>query len=232
MPTLQTPILDCIDTELQRLAQKPLTIDGGEIGGLPNRQINVAELRSMLLHPSTDFGTRDAVLRYLADLNRHDDCWKSVLIAMVVPALRRVVTSLARTCDAVAVDLEAEVVAGAMGATATITNDSKQIASSIRWAGYRAGLRAINAAGESGCSSGTDHEGCPPSPPWGHPDLILNRAVAEGVITDAESELIGSTRLGDQSVTEAARQHKSTYQVTQRRRHRAEVRLVEWLSTQ
>jgi hypothetical protein len=66
---------------------------------------------------------------------------------------------------------------------------------------------------------------------WGHPDLVLADAVAEGVITAAEAELIGATRLEDRTLHEVARSLGLPYETVKKARLRAEQRLVHFLRT-
>ena len=70
----------------------------------------------------------------------------------------------------------------------------------------------------------------PPHRPWGHPDLVLVDAVLEGVISADDAELIGSTRLDDQNLKQAARARGITHAAARHRRSRAERRLVEYLA--
>ena len=71
----------------------------------------------------------------------------------------------------------------------------------------------------------------PPHRPWGHPDLVLADAVLEGVISADDAELIGSTRLEDQNLKQAARVRGITHAAARHRRSRAERRLVEYLAS-
>jgi hypothetical protein len=43
-----------------------------------------------------------------------------------------------------------------------------------------------------------------PHTPWGHPDLVLARAVDEGVLLAEDAELIGETRIGGRSLAEVS----------------------------
>lgn len=52
--------------ELLTCDPHPLAVHGRELDrGLPDRQINLAELRSRLLHPSCRYATRDAAIGWL-----------------------------------------------------------------------------------------------------------------------------------------------------------------------
>jgi len=65
----------------------------------------------------------------------------------------------------------------------------------------------------------------------GHPDLVLDKAVAAGVIGAADAELIGATRLGDIDLADAANALGITYKACHLRRSRAESKLVEFLGS-
>jgi hypothetical protein len=96
----------------------------------------------------------------------------------------------------------------------------------MRWAAYRAGHAALTEALRTpvpACGS------LPPAPPWGHPDLVLARAVADGAISQLDADLIGATRLEDVTVADwAAAHHMSTWTVYKLRK-RAEQLLVGYL---
>lgn len=64
-----------------------------------------------------------------------------------------------------------------------------------------------------------------PYRPYGHPDLVLGRAVAP-CITDDQAELISSTRLGDVLIEQIAAERGQTGSVVRMRRKRAERKLV------
>jgi predicted DNA-binding protein (UPF0251 family) len=80
--------------------------------------------------------------------------------------------------------------------------------------------------------SGEDFHSSDPTQPWGHPDFVLARAVAEGAITGDEAELIGSTRLEDYTLEAAAADTGISVTALQRARAHAEARLLEWLTEQ
>ena len=72
-----------------------------------------------------------------------------------------------------------------------------------------------------------------PRPLWGHEDFVLARAVAEGVITGEQAELIGATRLEPEyTLTQAAADWGVSYKAIEQVRRRAEHRLAAWLSGQ
>ena len=65
----------------------------------------------------------------------------------------------------------------------------------------------------------------------GHPDLVLARAVADGILSVAEAALIGSTRLEALTIADAARARGQSVGAVTVARHRAEHRLRRYLTT-
>ncbi|KZM69754.1 hypothetical protein [Nocardia terpenica] len=64
----------------------------------------------------------------------------------------------------------------------------------------------------------------------GHPDELLELAVAEGVLTAAEARLIADTRLDGQPLHGVAADVGIDYDTVVKRRRRAELRLAQWLT--
>ncbi|MFF0372202.1 hypothetical protein [Micromonospora sp. NPDC005087] len=58
--------------------------------------------------------------------------------------------------------------------------------------------------------------------PYGHPDLLLGRAAAAGLITAEAAELISATRFGDALIEHLAAEEGVTAPVLRMRRRRAE----------
>jgi hypothetical protein len=67
-------------------------------------------------------------------------------------------------------------------------------------------------------------------PPGGHPELVLARAVDDGVITSAQAELIALTRWQRRPLTEVAAERGTSYKALQQARRRAERRLAAYLT--
>jgi hypothetical protein len=83
-------------------------------------------------------------------------------------------------------ELDAEILTGFLEHLATIDTSRPAILHRLRWAAVRAAERAVkidNAQRKSHAAA----ESAPPKAPWGHPDLVLNRAVTAGAITEAEA---------------------------------------------
>jgi hypothetical protein len=69
-----------------------------------------------------------------------------------------------------------------------------------------------------------------PAHPWDHPDWVLARAVAAGVLDRTEATLIGATRLEDIPLADAAAALNVDPTVAASWRHRSEVRLAQALT--
>jgi hypothetical protein len=72
------------------------------------------------------------------------------------------------------------------------------------WAAWRAGLKARRDDDLLELPPDVPVGSRTPYRPYGHPDLVLGRAVAAGIVTDDQAELISSTRLGDVLIEQIA----------------------------
>lgn len=209
---------------------RPLALDTSGIEGLPDRAVPLGELRSRLLHPSTRYPTRDAAIAALVTRARTEGgAWTVGLAGVLLPGLRRALLPLVSACPGKGADLEAEMLTGLLAALAGIP------AGRARLAGWLTG-RAFDAAkgllrSELGERARPCHlaASAEPPPPYAHPDFVLLRAAAAGVICAEDAELIGATRLGDVPLADAATELGLSYVAAHQRRLRAESALVAWL---
>lgn len=209
----------------------PLSVPGAEIGqGVPDRPIPLDELRCRLLHPSCRYPTRDAAIGWLLTRAKAEGgVWTIGLAGMLLPGLRRAATPLKRACPGKAVDVEAEMLAGLLAAIATVAADRPRPATRLVWKARHSAEHLIRAELAERARPGHDPVSAEPPRPFGHPDLVLSRAVRAGVINADDAELIGATRLGELSLDEAANAWGCSYTAAKLRRLRAEAALVPWL---
>jgi hypothetical protein len=212
----------------QLLSQGPglLAVDGEKIGrGLPQRPIPLTELRTLLRHPSVTHSARDAAWRQLLALARtHGEVWVTGCLGVALPGLRRIATGLSRGTGDPA-DVAAEVVVGFTHAIQHIEADTPRVTLRLYRATRMACVRnRCSAAGPAPIPISA-LEAAPPSPSAGHPDLLLAGAVAQGIITRLEAQLIGTTRLENVSLRRIAKHLAMPYEVLRRRRAAAEVKL-------
>ncbi|NRQ38443.1 hypothetical protein HII36_42440 [Nonomuraea sp. NN258] len=219
---------------------QPLSIDGADLGGgLPARRIPLDELRVILLHPSCSRTTRDHVWRHLIDRARaHRGAWMVAAVALAIPMLGRLVAVVidkihaeqaGRLARVDREDLEGEVLAAYMEALVRVNltwshpvlrlSRLTQFAVLRAYAPRRPGLLADPDLVENGQQA--------LAYPAGHPDLLLAQAVAEGVITEAEADLIGFTRLDGIALSSYCRHRRLLYCTELKRRQRAENALYQ-----
>jgi hypothetical protein len=139
-------------------------------------------------------------------------------------------TRLSHGLPGQAEDIDSEVLAGFLHALRTEDIDRPRLWLRLCWAAWRAGHTARKVDDAAELPTDLPTGGATPRRPYGHPDLILGRAVAAGVITRAQADLIGATRLGDVLVEQIAAEHAVPAATIRMRRKRAERTLVRALA--
>lgn len=225
--------LDALDAAFRQLVTgpHPLSLDLSDIGhGLPARPVSLDELRSILLHPSCGFAARDAVVAELVTRARSGQAyWTVGLAGVLLPGLRRTAGRLARDYPGDTADLDAEVLTGLLDALTAFDPSRRGVASRLLWAAYRYAARVRRRELQEYGRHVSRSVSAAPLRPWGHPDLVLARAVEEGVVCADDAELIGATRIGDIHMPDLAAQLEVKADTLRKRRRRAELRLAEWL---
>lgn len=224
--------LDIARTSFDQLVIEPATLllDGRAFDGLPDESLPLSRVRDLLLARSCPQATRDAVWAELVERSRAaGGAWTVGAVGMALPALTSVAARLTRRFAGDPADIHAEVLTGFLAALAEIDVDRPRIMLRLRWAAYRAGHAALTHALDDAPPSAALPTSLPPVPPWGHPDLVLARAVAEQAITRLEANLIGATRLEDVAVADWAAAHGCSTWAVYKLRRRAEQHLLAWL---
>jgi hypothetical protein len=211
----------------------PVTIDGRAIPGLPDRPIPLDEIRARLLARRCPADVRDAVWAHLVRHSRTEgSTWTVAAAGMALPVLTRVARILTAKYASDHTDIHAAVLSGFLTGLTRVDPDRPAVLVSLRWAAYRGGLAAVREALRAPTPVGAHRfESTAPRPVACHPDLVLARAVADHVITHDEAALIGSTRLEHVRLADAATARGQTYQAANAARHRAERRLLAYLTT-
>ena len=211
---------------------RPLALHGASLSGeLPDRLVPLCEMRAVLLQPATSTAARNAVW---AELVRRalagSPAWTVALAGVALPGLYRAVAALAAAGRTDPADLETEVLAGFLAALRQLDPDDLAgipLASRLTWAAYRAGARLAWAdAAWAARHSGLDEDSGPPPRPSGHPDFVLAAAVRRGVITAADAELIGASRLEGIPLRRLSARDKTRHDSLCRRRAKAERKLA------
>jgi len=211
---------------------RPIALDGSAIVGLPDREIPLRELRAMLLHPSVAFSVRDAALRALVERAQAErGRWTVGLAGMLLPGLRRVIWPLFEACPRKLDELEAKALTAFLVALALCRPGRDRIASWLCWRTRVGAARLLRAELAERAGPGTDPVPADPPRPWGHPDFVLAKVVAAGVIDAEDGDLISSTRLKHRSLAEAARKLGISYKPCHLRRARAEATMAEFIES-
>lgn len=208
----------------------PLSVDGRRFRGLPNRRIPLDELRDRLLRRQCPPATRDAVWAHLVSRSRADGAtWTVACVGMALPALAATARWLAARYRGDRADIHAAVLSGFVEALATADIRSPGLMARLRWTARRVGQAALEESLDAPRPVADGFRSTPPQTPWGHPDLVLARAVALGVLTRTEADLIGATRLEGVSVAHWGQRHGVKLKTTYSARERAEDRLAGYL---
>ena len=208
----------------------PVSLNGRLFPGLPDRHIPLDEVRDRLLARRCPQATRDAVWAHLVLRSRTEGAtWTVAAVGVALPALTSVAATLSDRFAGDPADVHAEVLRGFLAALSTIDLRPPRIMLRLRWAAYRSGYDALAEALSGPTPVAPGFRSTPPHAPWGHPDLVLARAVADGVLTQTEAALIGATRLEDVPVADWAAQHQIGEWAVYKTRKRAELRLADYL---
>ncbi|WP_240507049.1 hypothetical protein [Thermoactinospora rubra] len=189
---------------------------------LPRREILLTELRDLLTSRAVTNDTRDVVWRELVERARREGAqWLVGAVGVAVPALRGIAGRICRGYEAgEAVDIDTEVLAAFIEAVRTIDLDKPAIFPRMCDAARRAGERVRELAESDVARKIFDPASRAPAAPWGHPDLVLADAVAKGIISELDAELIGLTRLEKRTLAEAADELGLSAEAAKKRRQR------------
>lgn len=126
-------------------------------------------------------------------------------------------------------EVQGEALTGFLTALKQVDTRRPAIGHRLIWAAYRAGAAflATEARHLAHRAELRDGDGAAARGPVTHPDLLLADAVAQHVLTAADAELIGRTRIENRSLTVVAGELGLPYATACHRRRRAEQALVE-----
>ncbi|MDG4795381.1 hypothetical protein [Micromonospora sp. WMMD1082] len=222
--------LDAAERAFDLLVQPPSHVgfDGRGVDGLPDAIVPLDVLRALLLSSTTSVEVRDAVWRELVVRARRDGpAWVVAAVGMAMPRLRRVAGMLTAGWRGDTDDLDAELLVGFVARLTTIDLDVPRVCGRLVDAGLRAARKARDADSDAQIIH-TDATGpIAPVQPWDHPDLVLARAVAAGVVDADEANLIAATRMDTTTVAQAAKKLGIAPSTASAWRAKAERRLAE-----
>lgn len=209
-----TSHLHAADTAFDALTcdPDPLTLDcdaliaaGGADCGLPAGQVPLPRLRTWLLANPNNYAARDLVWRDLVERARTGEPhWVIAAVGMAMPALIRVAGHLAAGHRGDSTDVDNEVLTGFLEALRSSTDaGTPGVYASLVYAGMRAGLRFR--VQHNALVPVDDIEHAVPGPrlpqlPYGHPDLLIDRAATLGVIAAEDVQPWIAVRLERRSI--------------------------------
>jgi hypothetical protein len=183
----------------------PLGFDARGVKGLPERMLPLDELRDLLLKPDTTITVRDGVWRDLVTRARRDGpAWVVATVAMALPGLRKQAGVLAAGGKGDTADLDAELIVGFLERLKTVDIAEQRICGRLIDAGVRSARKSRDRYADTHLVHVDSDGPRTPKLPWDHPDWVLARAVAAGVLDPEEANLIAATRLGHDTLAQAA----------------------------
>jgi DNA-directed RNA polymerase specialized sigma24 family protein len=216
-----------------RSACEPTTmwLDGTQFPELPDERLLLLPLRDLLLRPATTPSTRDAVWRELISRARTRESWLVAAMGMAMPGLRRTVRQLGVDVRGDREDVESAVAEGFVTALRTVDLGDTSLCARLVNAGRKAGAKQRYDDADLDDGAWSQFASHAPRPPWGHPDYVLLDAVAAGVLSVPDAQLIAATRLEDVPVADLAAELGLPTNTLVMRRHRAEERIRDAIHT-
>ncbi|MET8147839.1 hypothetical protein ACIBSW_24790 [Actinoplanes sp. NPDC049668] len=234
--------LDALDAAFTALTTGPqplmLDLDAIREGtDLSEDRITLLALDRWLLEHPRSYEARDAVWRELIRRARLDGpAWVIAATALALPALRRYAGQLARGWAHDSYDLDAEILTGYL----TALRDRVDL---VRPAPYAALCKAAWRAGyELRQRDGVEAIPLPeellehvtgprtPKRPWGHPDLLVRRAVQLGIVDADDEQPYIDLRLGRRAIEPIAARLGLEVDTLRRRIERLDARIAEAVS--
>ncbi|BCJ61641.1 hypothetical protein [Micromonospora endophytica] len=201
----------------------PLVFDARPVPGLPDTTLPLDQLRTLVKLHRYDSDTTDKLWRQLAHHARDwGPAWVVGAIGVALPALTHLAAKISRGRPQHADDVDSEVLAGFLHALRTADLDTPRLWLRLCWAAWRAGTTVITADDSEELPLDLATGSRTPRMPYGHPDLLLGRAAAAGLITADTAELISATRFGDALIEQRAADEGVASSALRMRRRRAE----------
>ncbi len=201
--------LDAVDAAFAALTRDPdpMTFDLDKVGGdsgLPGGVMTLPVLRDWLLTHPRAYTARDGVWRELVLRARLDGpAWVVAAAGMALPALRRCAGQLRVGWFGEAHDIDAEILTGFLAALRDRVDLSRPAPyASLCMAAWRAGFELRLRVGETVPVGDVEHVVGPrtPSVPYGHPDLLVQRAVGLGLLDACDEQPYIDLRLGRRAI--------------------------------
>ncbi len=216
----------------------PLTLDLDRFDpalGLPRGLVSVAAVRDWLLAHPDAYAARDEVWRELIRRARSaGPAWVIAAVGAAMPALRRYAGQLCAGYPGEAEDIDAEILTGFL----TALRDRVDLTRPAPYAGlcmaaWRAGWNLRLQQTEAQPMADVEHlpaESRTPGMPYGHPDLLIRRAVMLGIVDQVDEQPYIDVRLDRRPPEAVAAVAGITVDALRMRLGRVDARLVQALA--
>lgn len=206
----------------------PLSFDARPIPGLPDRTLPLDELRALLVGAPHYVETTDALWRQLAShVRQWGPEWTVGAVGVALPGLTRMAVRIAAAYPRHADDIDSELLTGFLHALRHAPLQPPRVWLRLCWSAWRAGVSVVKGEPTEELPDNLSTGSRSPVLPYGHPELILGRAAAAGVITAEQAELIAGTRFGDALIEQLATEQGVPATTLRMRRRRAELRVAK-----
>jgi hypothetical protein len=217
----------------------PLTLDLDSFDaalGLPSGVMALPALRDWLLRRPRAYPARDAVWRELIRRARLDGPqWVIAAVGMAMPALRRYAGQLRLGYRGDGCDIDAEILIGFLAALrdrVDLARDAPHAA--LCMAAWRAG-RALRLQSEEYLPVDNVERVAAgprtPKVPYGHPDLLVRRAVHLGILDGVDEQPYIDVRLGRRAIEPIAARLGVSVDALRMRLGRIDIRIADALAS-
>ncbi|MGN9920269.1 hypothetical protein [Micromonospora palomenae] len=235
-----TSPLDAADAAFATLTCQPapLTLDlrscGPNDDGAPSGVMALPALRDWLLRHPRAYMVRDGVWRELVRRARLDGpAWVIAAVGMAMPALRRYAGQLCAGYPGDPDDIDGEVLTGFLTALRDRVDLSKDAPyAALCRAAWRAGHQLRLQASEYTTIADVEHLTGPRTPkvPYGHPDVLVCRAVGLGILDAEDEQPYIDVRLGQRAIEPIAAGLGVTVDALRMRLGRIDTRIADALA--
>jgi hypothetical protein len=199
--------------------------------GLPSATVSLTVLRDWLMANPGKEAARDAVWRELVLRARLDGGqWRLAAVGMALPGLRRHARVLSAGYRGDAADMDAEVLTGFLtGLDGKVDLDKPALFAALLGGAFKAGHRLRAQADPAEPVEDIDTVAAGPRVPvrpYGHPDLLVQRAARLGIINPDDEEPFITVRLGGKAIEPVAMRLGITVDCLRRRLDRTGDRLA------
>lgn len=201
----------------------------------PPSEVPLPVLRDWLMAHPRAYPARDAVWRELIRRARQGPSeWVIAAIGMAMPALVAMAGTLAAGYSGDAADIDSEILAGFLeGLHVTVDPAVEAPYASLCFTAWRAGRELRLSQQEHLLVPDIERvaTSCLPRVPYGHPDLLVYRAQALGILDGQDVEPYIAVRLGHRVLELIAEARRIDPDVLRMRLNRADARLAEALAS-